>query len=86
MGIIVTFNSITVNNQKKKINRSCDFTASSYPTATAYHWIPSMVGVEFWNNIYAKQGQFLYKIVRKYIMYVIPEEQFNNKVYYVNEI
>ena len=45
-----------------------------------------MVGGEFWNNIYAKQGKFLDKIVSKKFMYVILEEQFNNKVYYVNQI
>ena len=31
---------------------------------------------EFWNNIYAKQGKILDKIVSKKCMYVIPEEQF----------
>ena len=45
-----------------------------------------MVGGDFWNNIYAKQGNFGDKIVTKLFMYVIPEEQCNNNVYYVNEI
>ena len=53
----------TVNNQKRKINRRCEFAVTSYPAVTAYHLIPSMVAGEFWNNIYEKQGKFLDKMV-----------------------
>ena len=51
--------------KKKDKSKLWLYKASSYLTATAYHWIPSMVGGEFWNNIYAKQGKFLDKNVRK---------------------
>ena len=41
------------------------FAATSYPTVTAYHLIPGMVAQEFGNNIDAKQGNFMDKIVNE---------------------
>ena len=41
--------------KKKKKQNFCEFAVTSYATVTAYYLILSMVGGEFWNNIYAKQ-------------------------------
>ena len=75
--MIIKLNDTTVNNQKEEDTQSLWVAVTSYATVTAYYWILSMVGGEFGNNIYAKQGKFMDKNV---------SNSFNNKVYYVNQI
>ena len=49
--------------KKRKIHSLPEFAVTSYATVTAFYWILNIVRGEFWNNIYAKQGQFWDKIV-----------------------